>query len=136
MRDMVRAVLEADHHAVVEAPDGRQALAAAETQTADLVITHVNLPVMDGLALVRALRERERYRFTPILALTTENGDDIKQRRRAAGAATLAQGEASCVVFGMPRAAIVLGAAERVLPLDRLGEAALTLARTAAERRR
>jgi two-component system, chemotaxis family, chemotaxis protein CheY len=86
MRDMVRAVLEADHHAVVEAPDGRQALAAAETQTADLVITDVNMPVMDGLALVRALREHERYRFTPILVLTTENGDDIKQRGRAAGA--------------------------------------------------
>jgi two-component system chemotaxis response regulator CheY len=86
MRDMVRAVLEADHHAVLEAPDGRQALAVAEVRTADLVITDVNMPVMDGLALVRALRERERYRFTPILVLTTENGDDIKQRGRAAGA--------------------------------------------------
>jgi two-component system chemotaxis response regulator CheY len=86
MRDMVRAVLEADHHAVVEAPDGRQALTAADAQAADLVITDVNMPVMDGLALVRALRERERYRFTPILVLTTENSDEIKQRGRAAGA--------------------------------------------------
>lgn len=86
MRDMVRAVLEADHHAVLEAPDGRQALATAEARTADLVITDVNMPVMDGLALVRALRELERYRFTPILVLTTEHGDDIKQRGRAAGA--------------------------------------------------
>jgi two-component system chemotaxis response regulator CheY len=86
MRDMVRAALEADHHTVVEAPDGRQALAVAEAQAADLVITDVNMPGMDGLALVRALRERERYRFTPILVLTTEHGDDIKQRGRAAGA--------------------------------------------------
>jgi two-component system chemotaxis response regulator CheY len=86
MRDMVRAVLEADHHTVVEAPDGRQALVAAETRTADLVITDVNMPEMDGLALVRALRACERYRFTPILVLTTETGDEIKQRGRAAGA--------------------------------------------------
>ena len=86
MRDMVRAALEADHHTVVEALDGRQALAVAEAQAADLVITDVNMPGMDGLALVRALRERERYRFTPILVLTTEHGDDIKQRGRAAGA--------------------------------------------------
>jgi two-component system chemotaxis response regulator CheY len=86
MRDMVRAVLEADHHSVVEAPDGRQALAVAQAHAADLVITDVNMPVMDGLALVRALRERAEYRFTPILVLTTETGDDMKQRGRAAGA--------------------------------------------------
>jgi two-component system chemotaxis response regulator CheY len=86
MRDMVRAVLEADHHSVVEAPDGRQALAAAAARAADLVITDMNMPVMDGLALVRALREREGYRFTPILVLTTEHGEEIKQLGRAAGA--------------------------------------------------
>lgn len=86
MRDMVRAALEADHHSVVEAPDGRQALAAAEARAADLVITDMNMPVMDGLALVRALRDSPRYRFTPILVLTTEGGDEIKQRGRAAGA--------------------------------------------------
>jgi two-component system chemotaxis response regulator CheB len=71
--------------------------------------------------------------------IMTGMGDDGARglaAMRAAGAATLAQDEASSVVFGMPRAAIELGAAERVLPLDRLAEAALTLARTAAERRR
>jgi two-component system chemotaxis response regulator CheB len=71
--------------------------------------------------------------------IMTGMGDDGARglaAMRAAGASTLAQDEASCVVFGMPRAAIELGAAERVLPLDRLAEAGLTLARTAAERRR
>jgi two-component system chemotaxis response regulator CheY len=52
----------------------------------DLVITDVNMPEMDGLALVRALREQARYRFTPILVLTTEGGDAMKQQGRAAGA--------------------------------------------------
>ncbi len=86
VRDMVRATLEADHHTVVEAADGREALTAAETQPADLVITDVNMPVMDGLALVRALRASPPYRFTPILVLTTEHGEDVKQQGRAAGA--------------------------------------------------
>lgn len=86
MRMMVRGALEADHHEVVEAPDGRAALAAAETIPADLVITDINMPEMDGLTLVRELRARTRYRFVPILVLTTEGSDAMKQRGRAAGA--------------------------------------------------
>jgi two-component system chemotaxis response regulator CheY len=86
MRRMVRGALEADRHRVVEAPDGRAALQVVEIALPDLVITDVNMPEMDGLALVRALREQARYRFTPILVLTTEGGDAMKQQGRAAGA--------------------------------------------------
>ncbi len=71
--------------------------------------------------------------------IMTGMGDDGARgllAMRGAGAATLAQDEASCVVFGMPRAAIEMGAAERVLPLDRLAEAALTLSRSTSEARR
>jgi two-component system chemotaxis response regulator CheY len=86
MRSMVRGALEADHHQVIEAIDGVTALATLETASADMVITDVNMPEMDGLKLVRALRERPRYRFTPILVLTTEGGAEMKQRGREAGA--------------------------------------------------
>ena len=86
MRTMVREALEADSFQVVEAKDGADALAAVETIHADMVITDVNMPEMDGLRLVRALRELRQYRFTPILVLTTESGADIKQRGREAGA--------------------------------------------------
>ena len=86
MRNMVRGALEADHHQVVEASDGLAALAALDATPADLVITDVNMPEMDGLNLVRALRERPRYRFTPILVLSTEGGAEMKQRGREAGA--------------------------------------------------
>jgi two-component system chemotaxis response regulator CheB len=64
--------------------------------------------------------------------LMTGMGDDGARgllAMREAGARTLVQDEATCVVFGMPKAAIECGAAERVLPLDRLAEAALALAR-------
>ncbi len=86
VRCMVRGALEVDHHQVIEATDGVAALAALETASADMVITDVNMPEMDGLKLVRALRERPRYRFTPILVLTTEGGAEMKQRGREAGA--------------------------------------------------
>jgi two-component system chemotaxis response regulator CheY len=83
---MVRGALELDNHQVVEATDGVAALGALETTAADLVITDVNMPEMDGLRLVRALRERPRYRFTPILVLSTEGGAEMKLRGREAGA--------------------------------------------------
>jgi two-component system chemotaxis response regulator CheY len=86
MRSLVRGALEHDEHQVTEAVDGRAALATLEAASPDLVITDVNMPEMDGLSLVRALRGHPRYRFTPILVLTTEAGDAIKQQGRAAGA--------------------------------------------------
>lgn len=86
VRTMVRGALEADQHRVVDVADGRAALAVLEATTADLVITDVNMPEMDGLTLVRSIRGDVRYRFTPILVLTTENSDAMKQKGREAGA--------------------------------------------------
>jgi two-component system chemotaxis response regulator CheY len=86
MRSMVRGALEADRHRVFEATDGRAALSALDSAAADLVITDINMPEMDGLTLVRALRERAQYRFTPTLVLTTEASKEMKQRGREAGA--------------------------------------------------
>jgi two-component system chemotaxis response regulator CheY len=52
----------------------------------DLVITDVNMPEIDGLTLVRTLRTRPRERFTPVLVLTTEGSEAMKQQGREAGA--------------------------------------------------
>jgi two-component system chemotaxis response regulator CheY len=86
LRTMVRDALEVDQHHVVEAPDAKSALQTVESVPADLVITDVNMPDGDGISLVRALRERPRERFIPILVLTTEASDAMKQRGREAGA--------------------------------------------------
>ena len=86
VRAMVRAALQADDHRVMEVPGGREALATLDDTPVDLVITDVNMPDMDGLTLVRALRARPRERSTPILVLTTEDGEAMKQRGREAGA--------------------------------------------------
>ena len=86
VRSMVRDALRADDHHVVEAPGAREALTALDDTPVDLVITDVNMPEIDGLTLVRTLRARPRERFTPILVLTTEDGEAIKRQGREAGA--------------------------------------------------
>jgi len=86
MRQMVSFTLKAAGHTVMDAEDGQQALNIAKTQSFDLVLTDVNMPIMDGLTLTKELRAIPDYRFTPILILTTEAGKEKKQEGRAAGA--------------------------------------------------
>ena len=86
MRQMVRFTLEAAGYRVLEAVDGVEALEMARTNDADLVLTDINMPRMDGITLVRELRALEAYRFVPMLVLTTESAPDTKQRGKQAGA--------------------------------------------------
>jgi two-component system chemotaxis response regulator CheY len=86
MRDMVRMSLGSAGFEVTSAADGDEALRLA-TQTAfDLVLLDVNMPVRDGIAVVRALRAEPQYRHTPILMLTTDNSPDSKREGKSAGA--------------------------------------------------
>ena len=86
MRQMVGITLTGAGHQVQQASDGREALQIAERQTFDLVITDVNMPVMDGLTLVRHLRNLPSYRGVPLLVLTTEATTERKLEGKAAGA--------------------------------------------------
>jgi two-component system, chemotaxis family, chemotaxis protein CheY len=86
IRQMVNFTLKSAGYSVVDAADGRDGLARAKDQQFDLVLTDQNMPHMDGLALIRALRELPSYQRTPILMLTTESSDEMKSQGRAAGA--------------------------------------------------
>ncbi len=86
MRKMVTFALQEGGYAVEQTADGQQALDWLSKNSVDLVITDVNMPVMDGITLVRELRKLPNYRFTPILVLTTESGNEMKQQGKAAGA--------------------------------------------------
>ncbi len=83
---MVSHTLKGAGYQVVEAQDGQAALSLASTQRFALVITDLNMPRMDGLTLTSQLRAQPNYRFTPILMLTTEAGDAMKAKGKAAGA--------------------------------------------------
>ncbi|MEN2433446.1 response regulator [Comamonas sp. F1-6] len=86
MRKMVSFTLSSAGFKVVEAVDGVDALEKAQAQNIDLVLADQNMPRLDGIGLTRKLRENPRFKGTPILILTTESSDLMKQAGRAAGA--------------------------------------------------
>lgn len=86
MRQMVSFTLKNAGYDVVEAVDGEDAFDKASTRTFDLVLTDQNMPRLDGIGLTRKLREHPNFKATPILILTTESSDQMKQAGRAAGA--------------------------------------------------
>ncbi len=86
MRQMVSFTLKGAGFDVVEAADGQQALDKAKSGEFDLVLSDVNMPVMDGIELVKNLRALPNYKFTPILMLTTESAGDKKMQGKNAGA--------------------------------------------------
>ena len=86
MRKMVSFTLSGAGYQVVEAIDGVDAFEKAMAQSFDLVLTDQNMPRLDGLGLTRKLRAHPQFKLTPILMLTTESSDLMKQAGRAAGA--------------------------------------------------
>ena len=87
MRQMVSMTLREAGYEMLEAEDGVEALKTLQSiPPVDLVITDLNMPNMDGFGLIEKLRADSRYRFVPILMLTTESDPEKKERGKAAGA--------------------------------------------------
>jgi two-component system chemotaxis response regulator CheY len=86
VRQMVKLTLSGAGYDIVEAGDGAEGLSKARANTLDMVVTDLNMPVMNGLGLIRELRKLPAYRGVPILFLTTESDPEMKQQAKAAGA--------------------------------------------------
>ncbi|MBB4097614.1 response regulator [Sphingomonas kyeonggiensis] len=86
LRMAIRIALTGAGYAVTEAGDGVEGLAAANAAKFDLIITDLNMPNMDGLTMIRELRKDPAQCGTPIIFLTTESDDAMKQQAKAAGA--------------------------------------------------
>jgi two-component system chemotaxis response regulator CheY len=86
MRQMVSFTLKSAGYQVTEAVDGQDAWEKAGSKTFDLVLTDQNMPLLDGIGLTKKLRGHPQFKTTPILILTTESSDQMKQAGRAAGA--------------------------------------------------
>ena len=71
---------------VVEADDGVEALRKIAQQSFDIIITDINMPILDGLKLVKRLRADDNYRDVPIVIITTEGAEEDRQRALALGA--------------------------------------------------
>lgn len=86
LRQMVRMTLTGAGYAVTEAVDGADGLKKAQGKTFDMVVTDLNMPIMNGLGLIRALRKLPAYQGIPIIFLTTESDAALKAEAKAAGA--------------------------------------------------
>ena len=86
MRQMISFTLNSAGHEVIQASDGDEALKVIQGKKVDLVIADVNMPNMDGITLVKSLRELAEFKFTPILMLTTESQETKRQQGKVAGA--------------------------------------------------
>jgi two-component system chemotaxis response regulator CheY len=86
IRKVVRLTLEAEGFNVIDAIDGVDALKKLNGVKIHLLITDVNMPNMDGITLVEEAKKLPDYKFTPMMMLTTEAGDEKKMQGRIAGA--------------------------------------------------
>lgn len=86
LREVVAIALKNAGYNVIQAENGQDALNKLAGDKLHLIISDVNMPVMDGISFVKAVKQDPNYKFTPIMMLTTESEDDKKQQGKAAGA--------------------------------------------------
>jgi two-component system, chemotaxis family, chemotaxis protein CheY len=87
LRTVVRIALTRAGYEVLEAGDGVEGLKALDKAAkVHLIVSDVNMPNMDGITFVTQVKAHARHRFTPVVMLTTEGEDDMKNRGRLAGA--------------------------------------------------
>lgn len=85
IRNIIKTTL-VDGYELFEAENGKIAYETANVNVIDLFLLDVNMPIMDGITLVKELRKNPKYSTTPIIMLTTESRDEKKQQGKEAGA--------------------------------------------------
>ncbi len=86
VRTVAGIALRGAGYEVVEAANGQEGLARLNGERIHLIISDVNMPVLDGIGFLKEVNKHPNYKFTPVIMLTTEAGDDMKQQGKAAGA--------------------------------------------------
>ena len=86
IRQMVSFTLGQAGYEIIEAKDGQDAIDKLNSNRVDMLLTDLNMPRMDGIELIRQARANPKYKFTPIVMLTTESQDSKKQEGKQAGA--------------------------------------------------
>ncbi|MBO5124797.1 MAG: response regulator [Spirochaetaceae bacterium] len=86
IRKSISFILGQEGFEVVEAENGSDGLNKSKGEKFGLIITDINMPIMDGIQFIKELRSTAEHKFTPIIVLTTENQDSKMQEGKAAGA--------------------------------------------------
>ncbi|MCE0558840.1 MULTISPECIES: response regulator [unclassified Motilimonas] len=86
IRQVVGIALKGAGYDVIQACDGKDALSKMSGQKINLIISDVNMPNMDGISFLKEVKQHPKYKFTPVIMLTTEAGQGKMAEGRAAGA--------------------------------------------------
>lgn len=86
LRQVVKITLEKLGYDIIEAKDGQEAVDKAKGKKINLVITDLNMPVMDGITFIKELKKLSEHKFTPVMMLTTESQQAKMMEGKAAGA--------------------------------------------------
>jgi len=86
MRQLVTLTLNNAGFNVIQAKDGKDGVNKFSRDKMDLVITDLNMPVMDGIEMIRQIRSGNSHQFVPIILLTTESQEEKKKQGKQAGA--------------------------------------------------
>ncbi|OWY39166.1 two-component system response regulator [Xenophilus sp. AP218F] len=86
LRQVVRMTLAGAGYDVLEAGNGQEALEVLDGRKIHLIVSDVNMPQMDGIELLKNIKQHPHYKFTPVIMLTTESSDDKKREGKEAGA--------------------------------------------------
>ena len=86
IRQVSAMKLRAAGFVVIEAENGKDALAKAEGKKIDLVVTDINMPAMDGIELIKKLRAKDEFKYTPIIVLSTLSQKEKVEEGKQAGA--------------------------------------------------
>ncbi len=86
LRQIVTIALKGAGYETLEASDGKDALTKLDGRKINLIISDVNMPNLDGIGLLKAIKLNPRYKFTPVIMLTTEAGEARKKEGQEAGA--------------------------------------------------
>ena len=86
MRRVVSIALKGAGYDVLEGVDGKDALNKLTGQKVHLIISDVNMPVMDGITFLKSVKQLPAYKFTPVIMLTTESDESKNREGQSAGA--------------------------------------------------
>ncbi|EOQ90537.1 response regulator receiver domain protein [Leptospira yanagawae serovar Saopaulo str. Sao Paulo = ATCC 700523] len=85
-RKIISVHLKNANFDLMEAGDGLEGLKQLETSPVDLIVSDMNMPNMDGISFIKKVKENAKFKFTPIIMLTTESQPEKKQQGMDAGA--------------------------------------------------
>lgn len=86
LREVVKICLEGAGYQVTQAGNGEEAMAVIDTEEFDLIICDVNMPVMNGIEFLKAVKAHPEFKFIPFVMLTTEDQTELIETGKQLGA--------------------------------------------------